>query len=255
MFFLLYDGSFEGFLTTVFEVYERKISIVKIVCKNSFEPALYGEPIEVIANESKASRVWTGLKKRLSASKCNEVYKTFLSEKSDREDVLLAFIRYIFSSTENVSVDFGNKAVLSVAQISKQVHREKHRMEAFVRFQKTKDELYFAFIEPDFNVLPLIAGHFKDRYADQHWTIYDKKRDYGIQYDKELEKVFEVHLDLHPSADNEFLPAWACAENEEIYQSLWRHYFQSVNIKDRKNKKLHLRHVPIRYWKYLTEKH
>ena len=31
-------------------------------------------------------------------------------------------------------------------------------------------------------------------------------------------------------------------------------YFKSTNIKSRKNMKLHLQHVPKRYWKYLTEK-
>ena len=41
---------------------------------------------------------------------------------------------------------------------------------------------------------------------------------------------------------------------EELYQKLWHSYFQSINIEARKNTKLHLQHVPRRYWKYLTEK-
>ncbi len=58
-------------------------------------------------------------------------------------------------------------------------------MEAFVRFQLIKDGLYYATVQPDYNVLPLILKHFKDRYADQRWLIYDTLRKYGILYDLE----------------------------------------------------------------------
>lgn len=74
-------------------------------------------------------------------------------------------------------------AVLKAAQTVKKVGREKHRMEAFVRFRLTRGGIYFAAIEPDFNVLPLINSHFKSRYADQKWIIYDLKRNFGIAYD------------------------------------------------------------------------
>jgi probable DNA metabolism protein len=43
-------------------------------------------------------------------------------------------------------------------------------------------------------------------------------------------------------------------EKEELYQHLWQQYFKSVNIVSRKNTKLHIQHMPKRYWKYLTEK-
>ena len=35
---------------------------------------------------------------------------------------------------------------------------------------------------------------------------------------------------------------------------MWRAYFRAVDIPERKNLRLHLRHVPKRYWPYLTEK-
>ncbi|RYE25413.1 MAG: DUF4130 domain-containing protein, partial [Sphingobacteriales bacterium] len=40
----------------------------------------------------------------------------------------------------------------------------------------------------------------------------------------------------------------------EMYQLLWKSYFNNSNIKERKNMKLHIQHIPRRYWKYLTEK-
>ncbi len=42
-------------------------------------------------------------------------------------------------------------------------------------------------------------------------------------------------------------------EKEALYQILWQQYFSSVNISARKNMKLHIRHMPRRYWKNLIE--
>jgi probable DNA metabolism protein len=163
-------------------------------------------------------------------------------------------MRSVFQSAESIENNYSDPSVLQISQIAKQVHREKHRMEAFIRFERTKDDLYYATVEPDFNVLPLIAKHFKDRYADQYWMIYDSRRDYGIQYNKQTGEIHEVSLTSKNSRQQPFLPESIVHEEEIHYQQLWRQYFSSVNLGARKNTKLHIRHVPLRYWRFLTEK-
>lgn len=250
---LIYDGSFNGFLTCVFELYERRLDSGRIVRSEHYQPMLEEEILTIEADCAKSKRVWSGLKKKISGESLNNIYKSFLSEQADMEDNVLGFIRYAFKSAE-AEKDFSNKSTLYISQTAKIVHREKHRMEAFIRFQRTSDDIYYAAIEPDFNVLPLIVKHFKDRYADQHWIIYDKRRKYGIRYDCESHKVTEIQISFDAQMDKTFLPASVVAEEEPHYQQLWQQYFSSVNISPRKNTKLHVRHVPLRYWKYLTEK-
>lgn len=86
--------------------------------------------------------------------------------------------------------NFADEDILKISKICKSVSRERHRMTAFVRFEKMQDDIYFAKIDPDFNVLPLIRKHFKDRYADQKWMIYDLRRHYGLLYDLEQCEFF-----------------------------------------------------------------
>ena len=112
--------------------------------------------------------------------------------------------------------------------------------------------MFYASIEPDFNVLPLISKHFKNRYADQQWIIYDLKRKYGLYYD--LDTVAEITLDFADEIDCKTPQAIVMDEKEELYRVLWKDYFKSANIVSRKNTRLHVKHVPKRYWKYLTEK-
>ena len=247
----VYDGTFSGFLTAVFDVYEYKLSAVKIVKQSIYNVSVFGQDHIVETNSSKALRVWKGLLKYASAQTADSLHHSWLSEMPNIEKYLLQYIQYIFLKKQSIDSDFSNAAVLKVAQVTKQVHRERHRMEAFVRFQLTKDELYYAVVEPDFNVLPLLIDHFKNRYADQRWLIYDGKRRYGIYYD--LQTVETIELTFTDEVKQSGVQL-ALAEDEPMYQSLWKHYFQSVNIKARKNTKLHIQHMPKRYWKYLPEK-
>ena len=56
-------------------------------------------------------------------------------------------------------------------------------MEAFVRFEELTDGLYLARIEPQYDVLPLITRHFRSRYPQQQWAIFDMQHHYGILSD------------------------------------------------------------------------
>lgn len=244
-----YDGSFAGLLTAVFEVFEYKIGATSIVQKGQ-TLTWFGEPHFVVTSPEKASRVWKGLERYVSKDGLVSLWKTFLSEESGREDHLLAYCRYVFSEKKSVEMDFTHQSVLYISQTARKVHREKHRMEAFIRFKETADGSYVATIAPDFNVLPLITKHFKERYADQKWMIADVKRGYAMLYD--LEEVYPVETRLANGQGFENL--LELHDQETPYQSLWQTYFKSVNIQSRKNSRLHVRHMPLRYWKFLTEK-
>jgi len=242
-----YDKTFQGFLSAVFDIYEYRFKNVKFSISDT---SLFGETHSVVTSEENASRVWKGLLKYISSISANQLYKCFLSEHKEVEQLLYRYIKYVFDSKAPIDHDYSNEAVLGVWQTAKKVYREKHRMEAFVRFKLTKEKLYYAIVEPDFNVLPLIINHFQKRYADQRWMIYDMKRKYGIHYDlKEVTRVIVNFVDK-PSSESTIIHD----EKEELYQDLWKNYFNSVNIPSRKNMKLHIQHMPYRYWKYLIEK-
>ena len=246
-----YDGSFAGLLSAVFDVYEYKMQDVKLVPPGQPVSSLFGNAHTVHTDITKAGRVWKGLEQYSSLQALRNLRASFFAGTNGNEEMLLAYIRYVFASKKPVERDYSHPAVVAVSQTAHKVRREKHRMEAFVRFQLTKDQLYYAIVQPDYNVLPLISDHFEKRYADQRWLIYDALRRYGIYYD--LDTVEEVSMDFALSPQDAAV-ATIHDEKEELYQALWKQYFDSVNIASRKNTKLHIRHMPKRYWKYLPEK-
>ncbi|RYZ96121.1 MAG: DNA metabolism protein [Sphingobacteriaceae bacterium] len=247
---LIYDGTFEGLLTAIFEIYEHRLQYVKLQKGEWQTNALFEDRMQVITDDSRAKRVLKGLHQKLSAQGIQRLYAAHMAEIEGEEHNILGYIRYVFDAEQNIEEDYGNRYVMRISEMVRMVRREKHRMEAFVRFQKLQDGTFYAGIEPDFNVLPLLIKHFKSRYADQKWIIYDIKRGYGLHYD--LHDTEFITLDFADIKPKNVIAAFT--EDEAIYQHLWKNYFKSVNIGSRKNTKLHVRHIPKRYWKHLPEK-
>lgn len=249
----IFDGSFKGLLTAVFDCFERKNFDARLYASGLHQTPIFDTVHHVNTDDACAQRVWKGFVMRATPAEARKIYVAFLSELHDVPGKLFKIMIEVFRNGGDIMKNYGDADLLYLHQVAKKVDREKHRMKAFIRFQKSKDHLYFATIEPDFNVLPLITRFFKDRYADQCWLIYDRKRSYGVYYDKKIISEIELKaLDITtgvPAND-----AMMLDEQEALYAALWQDYFKSTNIASRKNTRLHVQHVPKRYWKYLTEK-
>lgn len=248
---LIYDGTLDGFFTLAFTAFEQKMQVTAIYTEAGIQQDFFSQPEVVITDFEKAQRVKAGMAKNISAKGRRALYFSFLSEQTGIELLMLHYIQQAFKKENFSETDYGDPVVLKVSQVAKMVSREKHRMEAFVRFMLTKDNIYFAHIEPDFNVLPLILPHFESRYADQKWIIYDLNRKYGLYYNLHTTNYITLDLpgDIMDGKNKTFFDP-----SEIGFQQLWQQYFKSTNIKSRKNMRLHLQHVPKRYWKLLTEK-
>ena len=258
---VLYEPSFEGWLSAVFYVYEHKLQhepTLQLSAQDDYVPSLIAQAVSVDTNEEKAERVLVRLNKLLGRSGMRNILWGFLSEKKDIGTTLFQVIKYAIDyPRRHIMQDLGRLEVLELVQTVKSVARERHRMEAFVRFEHTTDDIYFARVAPDFNVLPLIGEHFRQRYQDQHWAIYDLNRGYGIYYDKSLSMPSRpAELQTITDLDDTVIrnPASIHSKDEQRYQKFWQGYFTNVNIKERKNARLHKQYLPQRYWKYLSEK-
>ncbi|GAB3305636.1 TIGR03915 family putative DNA repair protein [Hymenobacter tenuis] len=247
-----YDGSFEGLLSVLFQVYTRKAAPNSIQPLGAVQGGLFAQPVQIDTDEAAAARVWEGLLRYMDAEARTRLFHTFLSEQPDRELLIFRYADLAMRAGRDISENFADDNVRRVASIAQQMYREKHRMEAFVRFEKTSDGLFHATIDPDFDVLPLIAPHFTKRYADQRWLIFDQRRRYGLYYD--LVRTDIVQFETSAPQRNTSISATVLDEREPLFKLLWQSYFDHVNIPERKNMKLHRRHMPLRYWRYLSEK-
>lgn len=250
----LYDGTFSGLLSAIFDSYDRRDKAVSVYPEFLYSPDLFLDEYTVITDEQKALRVWKGLQHKLSDRWQLNMYMASFTENREEIQHLFDCIHYIFDSKQNISYNYGNEHVISVAQTARKVHKERHRIVEFLRFQHTVDGMFFAKIDPLYNVLPLVRNHFKNRYADQQWIIYDTKRRYGVYYD--LHEIKEVTFNFDESLIDKKrnkLTENMVSQEEELYNNLWKDYYKSINIAERKNSKLQKQFLPQRFWKNLIE--
>ena len=249
----IYDKTFEGLLTLVFDAYAHKAFPDQILGETEWLPLFSDTAFRVVTDKDKAQRVWRGLHKKLSKEACGMLSVVFLSEIQDIEMLIFRYMQKAFAATKSIEVNFADEDVLACAKIYRKVSREAERMRMFVRFQKTVDGIFFAPIEPEYNVLSLVADFFADRFGDQRWVVYDVKRKFGLYYDLQKTEVIsfdDLDFDLKTGQLND---AQASAD-EALYKSLWQTYFTSIAIKERLNPKLHKKLLPKRFWKFLPEK-
>lgn len=249
----VYDKTFEGLLTAVFDAYARRRFPDLLLEEGAPFPLFYEEAVTVCTDDAKADRVWKGLEKRLSAMALSVITVAWLSEVPGVDWLLFRYIRKAIDAPHTIELNFGDPDVLEVSKIWKKVQNERLRVIQFLRFQKAADGTFFAAVRPIYNVLPLTLPHLKDRFADQCWLVYDLKRAYGYYYDlKEAVEVRfeekEAHL-LSGLLSEELMDA-----DEKLFRQMWKTYFQSIAIKERLNLKLHRQNMPVRFWKYMPEK-
>ncbi len=248
-----YDNTFEGLLTLVFECYSLRQFPDEILSGEGSQNVLFGSTRSIETDDRKAERVWKGIVSHSSEENAHRIYRVSLADQRDTPTLLVKYIRLIIDSPKNQEMNFAEPVVLEIHKLHQKVCREAHRINGFVRFQKTVEGSYYASFAPMYDVLPLCIPHFRDRYADQSWIIYDLKRNYGFLYDlKTVSRVVFDEMKVNPQ--NGQLHTSLLAEDERLFQQLWKQYYHSICIQERKNDKVHRQLLPKRFWKYLPEK-
>ncbi|EKU91540.1 TIGR03915 family putative DNA repair protein [Bacteroides oleiciplenus] len=251
----IFDNTFEGLLTSVFEAYSRRTFPDALLPEGEPLPLFHDEAFMVITEEKKAKRVWRGLQKKLSSGALSCLAQCWLAEEAETPILLFRYMRKAIDAPRSIETNFADPDVLEFSRMWKRVDWERLRMLQFIRFQKAADGTFFAAVEPEKNALPLAIDHFKDRFADQPWLIYDIKRAYGFYYDlKEVRQVTFEEGSREGHLVTGMLDESLMDKDEKLFQQLWKTYFKAICIKERINPRKHKQDMPVRYWKHLTEK-
>jgi probable DNA metabolism protein len=247
-----YDKTFDGLLTAIFESFERRQEFIEIKKLGESAASLWSETVIVTTEPAKADRVWRALVKNISDTAANRLFRVHYSGMKEIDKSLFMLIRKIFLQGPGILENCADSDVLAFRKADRRVSREAERVAQFIRFQKTADEIYFGVCGPDYDVVPMVLEHFRDRFADQRWMVYDTYRKKGYYYDGfEIQWVTLSSDKINSSGDVDFC---VLSEDEILFQQLWKQYFRSICIDQRLNLKLHRQKVPKKYWQYLTEK-
>jgi len=241
----IYDGSFEGLLTAVYDAYYSKIKPTEILEEEDFQPSLINEPYYIKTDSVKADKVHNAIRNKISEDALENIFYTYLSSYKGKGTLIYNYIKLGFKYENKVDLHTYDDTIIKIHKVRNRVAGEQHIMLGFVRFEAISKNLYYSSIEPDHNILTLIAPHFASRLADQNWIIHDLKREVAAIYNR-------VEWAVVPFEKNK-VPGFKENASEDFYTGLWKDYFTSTAITNRINPKLQKMKVPIRYWKHMTE--
>ncbi|MDR2774896.1 MAG: TIGR03915 family putative DNA repair protein [Tannerella sp.] len=247
-----YDKTFEGLLSVVFDAFSLKMFPEKLLPTGDTIPMFTDATHTVVTVKERSMRVWNALHNKLEKNVCNMLMHVWLSELDGSDELLFRYISKTFAADRKIEYNFGDVDTLDVHKIARKVSHEAQYIKQFIRFQKAADNIFFAPIKPIFNALPLTIDHFTDRFSDRQWVIYDLRRKYGYYYDlcttKEITFTDDDRL-LSGKLDESLM-----ADDEKLFQDLWKGYFKAMTIKERINPRLQKKNMPVRFWQRLTEK-
>lgn len=235
-----YDGSFEGFLSAVFDAFCLKTLPADIVIFGDEEPSLLKMHF-VETNFEHAQRVKRGIAKKLGGKSLEMTERAFLFDGEGRENAIMRFLWKGFGEKTSIGGNIGDEDVNRVFKMCVSVNNEAERFRQFTRFFDYNGAL-FAEIHPKHYVLPLIKQYFCNRIKNEHFMIFDSEHGAALIHSPQKTAIIPVES-LELPADGE----------DGFYSLLWKSYYRHIAIASRYNPACRRNHMPKRFWKYLPE--
>lgn len=236
-----YDGTFNGFLTCVYESYFNKEWPEAFSAPGDVQCSLYPERT-VETDPAHARRVLLSFPKKLGAEAVGWVTQGFLTCLPERELHLFRFIAMGYELGPAFIRDLTDDRVMILGKALKHLGGETHLLKGFVRFSEQSGVLA-AEIEPKNRVLPLLRPHFCARYSGERFFIYDRTHKEALVYEPKRWAILPLE-EFHAAAPD---------AREREYRALWRRFYDTVAIEGRYNPKCRMTHMPKRYWNTMTE--
>lgn len=238
----VYDYSFGELISLIFYLLKNNIKPFNIK-DISYNPNLFEECIFLSIKPNKQD--FNNLIEQFGTYAFKCIYYVYLSSTENKELIIYYFILNAIKYRKKITFMRNLKCVYQTLKIAQYVIHESHKMKGFTRFKEINNNILYAEIEPVNNILELLSNHFQKRLKNEYWIIKDAKRKMLSIYDK---KKFYIVLE-----ENFQLEKIIVSNEEEKIEDMWKIFYKTIGIKERKNSRCRQNFMPKRYWKYLIE--
>ena len=239
----LYDGTFDGLLTIVFDCYSSKTLPQKIENEQTYYDNFLEDAVIIYSDYEKSERVFKGIEKNICYDALYNSFYAFLSDEKDKEINILKYLCNGFDIGPKINTMLTISYVYKIISLKKRVSGECHKFKGLLRFVDVGNNLFYSSIHPDNNIIEPLGHHFIKRLPTQNFIIHDKNRNLGFLYNGETYQIKELPVFSLPKF----------SEEEKMYQELWRSFFKSITINERTNRKCQMQFMPKKYWEDLIE--
>ena len=177
-----YDGSFNGFLTILFDVAYNGLEVDSVSRKEKNQDGLFPQPDHVDTRPKDALHLWELMRAR-NYGALKTLYFAFMSGQEHIENRLLSFFRDWFARETGASDISYDLKYRELYRLAGQVEKEKNTLERKLLLQNGAEGPCIRMVRPKYNVLPLISKYLRTRFREKEWSVFDLGRKYGIHHE------------------------------------------------------------------------
>jgi probable DNA metabolism protein len=221
---------------------------------------LFEELRQVERDQERAARIWSRLGRRIGEAGQRALLEAFCSDFPGRHGAIARLIARLWVTGPDALDDLGDDDARLVEKAANRTRRQAHLITGLLRFAELADGSLFATIDPDCDVLALVADHFADRFPAFSWAIRDERRDAAVVHEPgsgwSIGSSLTVggHGQGEASGDGSGDGQLPVSGVEEAVVAAWLRYFEAIAIGERANPRLQSAHMPKKYWKNLPER-
>ena len=238
-----YDGTIDGLFSAVFESFACKETPDSITTDN-IQLMLDCKVKTIETNFEYSKRVINCIYKLAGINALNDIRYAFRSGDEQKEIKIFSYVCKTVREKRNIANKFSEQVVMDFYDTIRKIGHESHRMKGFLRFNECEGGFFYAHFSPDNDIVDLMIPHFTARFKNIPFVIHDVKRNVLALYNGVESKVIKGTKAI----------TVYFTKRESAFQGLWKTYYNTVNIEERKNIKLMKSFLPIKYWEHLTEK-
>ena len=233
-----------GLYSAIYDAWrEHREGEAKIAVQGNMESELFCEYQEVKESQKKARAVEQLIRVNLGEEAYKELYYALLSKDAGKGNAVFWTMQEArkLKDSRKIMEHLDHPAVAKVFELSRNVANEAHCFIEFIRFRELKNGVLFSEIAPKNQILTCIGEHFADRFPLENFMIFDKTHQVFL-IPKEKSPWYLLWGEV-PSEE-----AIHCVSDKELeYAKLWKNFFHTIAIEERKNPACQRNHLPVRY--------
>ena len=242
------EKDWESVLTCIYEAWTQKRGQANI--QLIFEPVvqytLFDEYIHVKADTALAEKVVDAVNRKLSPQFYYEIAHVGMYEAPDVADVLFRVLLLGFTYGPHVLEMVQYKDIMRFREMRCSIGNEISHFREFTRFHEVNHR-YVAIIEPRSRIIPALAEVFLDRMPSESWMIADLTNRMAVVHPKD---GFYQFVDL---TTEEMERLMEIEKNNDRMEVLWKIFFETTAIQERKNERCQKNLYPIWTRKHAVE--
>lgn len=255
------EPTWEAMLSCIYEAWAsgKGHQNVRLLLEPVQQYTLFDEYVHVDADEKKFLSVMDAVNRKISP----DFYRALrYSSMAYEEDVLDNIYRCMvlgFAYGPDVIERVQYEVIMRNQLLRTRLGKEVNRFQEFMRFHRIDgganlrgstqgdDAVYVAHFEPKSRIVEALVPIFEDRMPSEHWMIIDDIHREAIVHPKE-ERSYLVKL-----SREEFERLLETEHADDGMATLWRVFFHSIAIEQRKNEPCQRNHAPLWARKHMVE--